>query len=96
MRTSGLQIQCTVYAPESFEYLILSSGIIDVPKEVLTETYLYADSTRFMSWEEFYTSYLTDETRNKITQYSKSRLPEYYKTEGSVKKIVAVIPDEKN
>lgn len=87
-------MDCVIYAPESFEYLILTSGIIDVPKEVLTETYRYADSVRFMSWEEFYTAYLTDATRNKITQYSKSGLPEYYKTEGSVKKIASVIPDE--
>ena len=46
-------MNCTLYAPESFEYLILSAGIVDVPKGILQETYLYADSKAYMSWEEF-------------------------------------------
>ena len=45
-------VNCTLYAPESFEYLILSAGLLDVPKGILQETYLYADSKVFMSWEE--------------------------------------------
>ena len=83
---------CVIYAPESFEYLILVSGIIDVPEAVTEKTYNYADSTKYMSWEEFYESYLVEKTRNTVSQYSKARLPEYYKTAGTVKKVSDSMP----
>lgn len=86
--------ECVIYAPESFEYLILSANVIDVPEAVLKETYKYADSVQYMSWEEFYTAYLTERTRNTICQYGKSRLADYYKTEGTVSRIAAVMPDK--
>ena len=44
----------SVFAPESFEYLILKSGLIEVPKAILEETWDYADSVSYFSWEEFY------------------------------------------
>ena len=34
-----------LFAPESFEFLILQSGIIEVQKAVLEETWNHADST---------------------------------------------------
>ena len=86
-------VNCTLYAPESFEYLILSAGLLDVPKGILQETYLYADSKVFMSWEEYYSSYLADITRNTVYQYSKLRLAEVYKTQGAVAKIAGVMPE---
>ena len=86
-------LHCNLYAPESFEYIILSSNVLDVPKSVLNESYLYADSKQFMSWEEYYSHYLADITRNSVYQYSKARLAEVYKTEGNVAKIAFVIPE---
>ena len=83
---------CVIYAPESFEYLILKSGIIDVPSSVIEETYLHADSSNYMSWEEFYSSYLAQTTQNTVFQYSKSHLGEAYKTEGVVNRIKRVLP----
>lgn len=83
---------CAVFAPESFEYLVLSSGVIDVPDKVLTETYNYADSMKYMSWEQFYTAYLIQMTNGTQQQYMKSRLAEYYKTEGSIKMILSTLP----
>ena len=87
------KVNCTLYAPESFEYLILSSGLVDVPKGILQETYLYADSKAFMSWEEYYSAYLADITRNTVYQYSKLRLAEGYRTQGAASKIAAVMPE---
>ena len=87
------KVNCTLYAPESFEYLILSAGLVDVPKGIVQETYLYADSKAFMSWEEYFSSYLAEITRNTVYQYSKLRLAEVYKTQGTVAKIAAVIPE---
>ncbi len=87
------KVDCLIYAPESFEYLILSADFLNVPKSVLSETYRYADSTKYMSWEEFYTAYLVNKTRNSIAQYRKTKLVDYYKTDGALKRIASVIPD---
>lgn len=92
LKTSN--VRCVLYAPESFEYLILSSKILDVPMSVLQESYLYADSKQFMSWEEFYSYHLAKITRNSVYQYSKAKLAEVYKTEGNVKKISMTIPKQ--
>ena len=83
----------SIFAPESFEYLILQSGLIEVPKAVLTETWNYADSIKYFSWEEFYTSYLSGTTQNQVYQYSKRKLNNFYKTIGSIDRIVNTFPE---
>lgn len=87
-------IHCVLYAPESFEYLILSADFTDVPKSVIEETYLHADSESYMSWEEFYTSYLTNITKDTVFRYTKTKLAEAYKTEGAIARIASVMPEE--
>ena len=82
----------SVYAPESFEYLILKSGLIEVPKAILEETWDYADSVSYFSWEEFFTSYLVDKTRNAVSQYSKKKLNPFYTTAGSIDRICSIMP----
>ena len=88
------QVKCIIYAPESFEFLLLSAGFIDVPDDVTDETWEYADSKLYMSWEEFYTDYLVKNTYGTIYQYNKNRLAAPYKTEGIISKVVSVMPDE--
>ncbi|SCZ76095.1 hypothetical protein [Pseudobutyrivibrio xylanivorans] len=83
-----------IYAPESFEYLILKSGVVQVPSEILEETWNYSDSRDYFSWEEFYTHELCERTRNSVCQYSKKRLNDYYLTKGSVEKIKKILPDD--
>ena len=90
---SDVKGEAALYAPESFECLILQSGIIEVAKAITEETWNYADSMKYFSWEEFYTSYLSDATRNSVGQYSKSRLAEYYKTAGNLDKLKNVLPE---
>lgn len=85
---------CVIYAPESFEYLLLQAGIVDVPESVLEETYLYADSVKYMSWEEFYSMYLIRESQGTVYQYNKTKLTEAYKTGGTLKRIKNVIPEQ--
>jgi hypothetical protein len=87
-------IHCVLYVPESFEYLILSANFTDVPKSVIEETYLHADSESYMSWEEFYTSYLMNITKDTVFRYTKIKLAEAYKTEGAVARIASVMPEE--
>lgn len=86
--------RCVIYAPESFEYILLKAGIVDVPLAVLEETYEYADSCNYMSWEEFYTTYLMQKTQASIYKYSKARLKDSYRTKGSLKRITDVIPEQ--
>ena len=85
---------CVIYAPESFEFLVLSAELFDVPKDILEKTYLYADSKVFLSWEEYYTYYLSECTRNSIYQYGKQKLKPVYKTEGAVRKIAGRLPKQ--
>ncbi|MBO6129370.1 MAG: translation initiation factor 2 [Pseudobutyrivibrio sp.] len=82
----------SLYAPESFEYLILKSGLIKVPKDIVEETWNYADSKKYCSWEDYYTSELCDRTRNGVGQYSKRQLNGYYITKGSMEKICKCFP----
>ena len=83
----------TIFAPESFEYLILKSGLIEVPKNILEETWNYADTISYISWEDFFTKYLSNISRNEVFQYSKHKLNSFFKTVGSIEKISAILPD---
>ena len=84
--------ECVVFAPESFEYLILLSGLIDCPSSVTEETYRYADSCDYVSWEDFYSEYLRNATRNTDKHYSKTRLAPFHMTDKAVRMISSVIP----
>lgn len=83
-----------IFAPESFEYLILASGVLDVPKNVLDRTFDYADSCRYMSWEQFYTDYLIQMTARGSYPYQKGRLHPFYLTKGNADRILKLLPDK--
>ena len=83
-----------LYAPESFEYLLLRANIIDKTSEVTEKTYELADSRQYFSWEEFYTDYLIEQTRNTIYEYSKKKLKDTYLTSGNFRKIVSQLPEQ--
>ena len=85
---------CILYAPESFEYLILEAGIFDVPEDVLHKTYEIADSRKFLSWEEFFTFYLVEISSGTVFKYGKASLGEAYKTSGTIRRIVRVLPEK--
>ena len=69
-----------LYVPESFEWLILSSGLIDGNRiaQVLEAPEEHIDSEQFFSWERFFTSLLVQETQDTYLHYSKSRLNPAY------------------
>ena len=90
---SAADNRISLYAPESFEYLILESGVIEVPKTILEETWNHADSVKYFSWEEFYTHYLANATQNHLGQYSKRKLNAFYKTAGNIDRIKEVLPE---
>lgn len=72
-----------LYLPESFEWLILNSGIIkdsDI-KKILEKSYDYIDSKTYVSWERYFTALLTERTKNTYLAYNKHSLNDVYITE---------------
>ena len=58
--------QTLLYFPESFEWIILKSGVISGTgiREKLEHPEIYADSCRYMSWEQFFTDLLESSTKD--------------------------------
>ena len=69
-----------LYLPESFEWLILSAGILknNHVLEILDAPYDYVESEAFFSWERFFTAVLIDETKDTYLAYMKKRLNPAY------------------
>ena len=65
-----------LYLPESFEWIILNSGLIEEKeiKEVLKKPEEYIDSKGYLSWERYFTKLLMDKTGISYMQYKKSKL----------------------
>lgn len=83
-----------MYAPESFEYILLMSDIFKskILEYELEETYNYADSEKYFSWEQYYTALITQITEGTELQYNKSKLNAYYLSERNLQKIAEQLP----
>ncbi len=84
-----------LYAPESFEYLLLTSKLFnssDIDRKC-KYTEEYADSKEYMSWEQFYTELIIKETRDMPSQYNKKKLNAYYLSERNRSIILQEIPE---
>lgn len=89
--------QCVLYAPESFEWLLLSSNVIpgvDV-SDILRNPEEYIDSREYLSWERYFTKLLMERTaENSVWRYSKKKLnPSYLSARvvQSVKKVMRLV-----
>lgn len=84
-----------IYLPESFEWLILKSGLIQGGglQAVLEKPYDFIESEKFFSWERFFTSLLVDETRGTYLEYDKTSLNRAYQNPQEQAAIVDVMPD---
>ena len=74
-----------ILLPESFEYIILASGIIKVDKTKLVETYNFAESSVYFSWERYYTELLEDES-NGMYKKDKNAIPMFLRNPSNIKK----------
>lgn len=85
-----------IYLPESFEWLILSSGVLDDKevRNILDKPEEYIDSTEYFSWERYFTDLLVAKSRGSWLQYSKSRLNPVYLKGKTKQQIIAVLPDD--
>ena len=85
-----------LYLPESFEWIILSSGLIDGNRiaDIVSNTEKYVESADYFSWEPFFTKLLKDETKDTYLQYSKTSLNKSYlnpKEKEALLKVIQVI-----
>ncbi len=79
--------------PESFEWLILRSGLIKTPDviSVLENPSEHIESKDYFSWENFFEAYLVRNTVNTCFQYSKKEINPIYLNEHNSQKITEEI-----
>ena len=82
-----------LYLPESFEWLILQSGIIakEHLTDILSKPYDYVDSEKYFSWEQFFTAVLQNSTRGTVYKYAKNKLNPVYLHENNKMKILTAM-----
>lgn len=85
----------SVWMPESFEYLILVSGIIhsEELEEILGAVSDHVDSSEYESWERYFTQLLVSLTEHTPYKYSKKDLNEYYTKRINLIKIIEKFPE---
>ncbi len=84
-----------LFLPESFEWLILKTGIFGNTVGI-TETYIYADSVKYESWEQYFTDLLIKLSEDDIyKKYTKRKLSSFYMQPDMKKKIMMQIPHMK-
>lgn len=85
--------QCILFLPESFEWLLLKSGVIRETgiSEVLNHPEKVIDSREYISWERFFTDYLEKLSVGTIYAYSKRKINPYYTAGANRKKIMALV-----
>lgn len=83
----------TVCLPESFEWLILQSGLVDADdlEGVLRDPSTYIESVDYFSWEQFYTAYLKRVSQGTPFKYAKGKLAKAYMVPENAERIIAAI-----
>ena len=78
-----------LYVPESFEWLILSSGVLKDAEvqDILSAPAAHIESKDYFSWEQYFTSLLTEKSKGTYLQYTKSRINPAYLA-GTVKEAI--------
>lgn len=97
---SSFQVQTdrriSLWLPESFEYLILKSGVFKSEKitQILENISEYVECEKYESWESFFTELLVTLTAGGVEKYSKNVLNAYYLQDWIVDKIKGQLPIE--
>lgn len=92
MQRSGNRIR--LYLPESFEWLILCSDVLDDKevRQMLKRPGDSIESSKYFSWERYFTAILVEKSRGTWLQYSKRKLNPSYLKGMCRKKILDVLP----
>jgi hypothetical protein len=85
--------EINLYLPESFEWLILSSSVLERNElaEILANPADHIESQKYFSWEQFFTFLLTDRTKGTYLKYSKKKLNISYLNKKVKEKILKTI-----
>lgn len=86
----GQKKQVALYLPESFEWLILMSDVLN-DKEIRTmrENWgTYIESSQYFSWERFFTELLIEKSQDSYLKYNKKKLNKAYLTAAVKRKIL--------
>ena len=94
MQLMRLGRRIVLYLPESFEWLVLRSGVIEDSeiKAILEEPCQFIDSKAFFSWERFFTSLLIQKSKDTYLHYNKKFLNKVYLKEKVKDKIMELVP----
>lgn len=79
-----------LYLPESFEWIILSSELLEDKeiKDIMDKPENYIESQEYFSWERFFTKLLVDKTAGTYLKYQKGKLNPTYLHEKNKNKIL--------
>lgn len=82
-----------LYLPESFEWVILKSGVIADSEiaEMLKHPEDYIESREFFSWERYFTALIIQSTQDGYLKYAKRQLNPVYLQEKIADRILAVM-----
>lgn len=82
-----------LYLPESFEWLLLKSGLIKSNNlsEILNQPANFIESQNFFSWEQYFSALLIDSTVGTIWSYQKKQINPIYLHKNNVKKVIAIM-----
>lgn len=85
--------QLVVCLPESFEWLLLKSGIVHSAAidRALADPSNHVDSEKHTSWEQYFTDLLKQETAGTPLAYHKSKLAKAYTSDANAAKVMALI-----
>lgn len=84
-----------LFLPESFEWMILSSDLIaDRDTKLILQNPAEAiESSRYFSWERFFTSLLVEKTKDTYLRYRKQELNPVYLHEHEKSEIMKYLPE---
>lgn len=91
----ALQKGAGLFLPESFEWLVLRSGLVkddDLPA-LLANPAAYIESRDYFSWETFFTHELVVRTARSYLAYTKAALNPTYLRDHEMDAITATLPD---
>lgn len=85
----------SIWLPESFEFLILKSGVVQSERLSLIFENIpdSVDCLKYESWERFFAELLVSVTNNTRYSYSKEILNEYYLQDKNSSKIIEQFPE---
>lgn len=84
---------CYLYAPESFEWLLLKVMFSKDPViyRILKEPSAYSESTKYLSWERYFTHVLEEHTKGTELEYHKKKLNKQYLYAKAVKLLTSFL-----